>query len=106
MSSAFRRLPWWLRLGAAYLSLAALLGLLIACLALAFCALFGRCEQQHVMLGCTAFLFALPISAVAATRLLDEIFFALNDPERPAVQAREREAIEHVLRRLRQVQDE
>ena len=90
----------------AYLALAAMLGLLVACLALVLCSLFGRCEQQHVMLGCTAFLFALPVCAVATTRLREEIWYALDDPGRPAVQAREREAIEHILRRYREIQNE
>jgi hypothetical protein len=102
MSRAFRRLPWWLRLGFAYLAIAAMLGVLVACLALVFCALFGRCEQSLTMLGCTAGLFALPLSAIAGTRLWHEIRYALDDPDRPAVRAREQEALAHILSRYRE----
>jgi membrane protein implicated in regulation of membrane protease activity len=100
-SRAFRILPWWLRavLGAA--------GLLVAVGVPGF-ALFLVVRPalvigapSTVMLGCTLGLFALPVSAVTGRWLWTEVHYALNDPDRPAIQRREQEALDRVLRRHR-----
>ncbi|MBN1642199.1 MAG: hypothetical protein JXA09_13270 [Anaerolineae bacterium] len=106
ISSAFRSLPWWLRLGLAYLALPIAFVFPIGGLAMLACSLLGRCDPSYVMLGCTIALISLPVSAIVGVWLRDEIRYAVGDPDRPAVRQREAEAIARVRERHRRASPE